>query len=210
MASTGCHRNEDYKLYNIKFYEESIQTIVTSRTAIVDQWISKACDIQKDDDQIIGLDTEWVMPKSNHDHQKVEKTVVAILQLCVGNSCLIFQLFHKNEFPQSLVDFLSKPNFIFVGVSVKKDVQMLLEKGLRVSNAMDVAHKAAEKYGIVSYKNLGLKKMARLFLEKEMEKPKHVISSNWAAQELSYAQVEYACIDAFVSFLLGIKLIQQN
>lgn len=48
-----------------------------------------------------------------------------------------------------------------------------------------------------------------ILLGKVMEKPKDVTESEWDVEELNFGQVKYACIDAFVSFLLGMKIVSQ-
>ena len=40
-----------------------------------------------------------------------------------------------------------------------------------------------------------------------MEKPRHVTMSNWEKRQLDVAQVQYACIDAYVSYKLGERLL---
>ncbi|KAG6434115.1 hypothetical protein SASPL_105737 [Salvia splendens] len=52
----------------------------------------------------------------------------------------------------------------------------------------------------------GLKDLAKGLCGLNMLKPKHVCMSNWEARVLSEAQVEYACIDAFASYKIGLKL----
>ena len=47
----------------------------------------------------------------------------------------------------------------------------------------------------------GMKELAETILGMKMEKPKKVVESEWDVKELRDDQVEYACIDAFVSFL---------
>lgn len=42
-----------------------------------------------------------------------------------------------------------------------------------------------------------------------MEKPKDVTESEWDVEELNFDLAKYACIDAFVSFLLGMKIVSE-
>ncbi|KAJ0111291.1 hypothetical protein Patl1_02206 [Pistacia atlantica] len=69
-----------------------------------------------------GLDTEWCLSLTTKTdkHQKV-----AILQLCVGQRCLIFQLCHRDAMPRSLVNFLGNNKFTFVGKVVGTDAKKL-------------------------------------------------------------------------------------
>ncbi|KAF3457020.1 hypothetical protein FNV43_RR01677 [Rhamnella rubrinervis] len=45
---------------------------------------------------------------------------------------------------------------------------------------------------------------------KGMEKPKHVTLSDWDTKKFSYEQIEYASIDAYFSFELGMFLTDHN
>lgn len=72
--------------------------------------------------------------------------------------------------------------------------------GLSVEKTMDIAFSAAKKYGQSDYKCKGLKCLAEILLGKVMENQKDVFESQWEAEELSFDQVKYACIDALVSF----------
>ncbi|KAL6224171.1 hypothetical protein ACLB2K_003027 [Fragaria x ananassa] len=192
-----------FKLYHIDFYEDRIRTILTSDAPRVDQWID---DIYPDighNKSIVGLDTEW---QWNPETQYQE---VAVLQLCVGRHCLIYRLSQSKSIPQSLIKFLGDENLTFVGKEVYGDVARLARQGLYVKCAMDVAYMAAEKYKediYRGYKSMGLKALAMEFLNKEMEKDKKLTRSGWGNERLTYYQVKYACIDAFVSFQLGIRL----
>ncbi|KAF3633455.1 putative Werner syndrome ATP-dependent helicase -like protein [Capsicum annuum] len=132
-------------------------------------------------------------PEENHP--------VALLQLCVGRRCLLFQLLHKDAIPRFLVDFLMDPNFKFVGVRVKRDAEKLLrDHKMFVANTVDLNQLALSIYREEVYGKLGLKRMAKEVLGKVMEKPLNVTLSKWDAEELAYEQVEYAAIDAFVLF----------
>ncbi|KAH7521567.1 hypothetical protein FEM48_Zijuj07G0047100 [Ziziphus jujuba var. spinosa] len=192
------------EFHSIDFCGTKILTTVTSSAEEVNKWISRIYAIhrQRMSNLILGLDIEW------HPFFKPGKrNLVAIIQISVGHRCLIFQLLHASSIPKSLSEFLANPEFTFVGVGVKEDADKLLQDWrLRVGNTVDLAHAAAEKYGVSDYKRKGLKKLAMELIGKCMQKPIHVTLSEWDAKKLSHEQVEYASIDAYVSFELGMSL----
>ncbi|KAF7811226.1 Werner Syndrome-like exonuclease [Senna tora] len=193
------------KLYSINFYGDEIQTLVTSSSAAVDQWILSIYNLypHRRRNLIVGLDTEWYPSFSDEITNPV-----AIIQLCIGNRCLIFQYLHADAIPVSLMRFLESRDFTFVGVGVEDDAKKLMrDHGLRVLATVDVRDMAAEKYGDLGMKRLGLKKLAFALTGKMMKKPKEITLSDWNCRKLSFAQVEYACIDAYVSFLLGVLIL---
>ncbi|KAJ7982381.1 Werner syndrome-like exonuclease [Quillaja saponaria] len=204
MASnTNPH---DPQFYTIDFHEFKIQTTVTASSRVVDRWIFNIDHhihlrrYRFHSDLIVGLDTEW---RPNFEPET--DNPVAILQLCAGHQCLIFKFLHADTFPSSLVAFLGNKNITFAGMGNKEDAEKLFKDcGLRVSRTMDVGEMAVNKYSNwKELKYMGLKKLALTFTGKLMKKPKEITLSCWDAEELSYAQVEYACIDAFVSSQLG-------
>ncbi|XP_058002348.1 uncharacterized protein LOC110644326 [Hevea brasiliensis] len=89
----------------------------------------------------VGLDTEWCLPTEPHGYQKV-----AIIQLCVGKRCLIFQLYHADYIPPSLIQFLSNKKFTFVGTGVRDDAYKVFQDyELLVAHTKDVGYWAAKK-----------------------------------------------------------------
>ncbi|KAL5543072.1 hypothetical protein UlMin_010782 [Ulmus minor] len=197
-----------FKSYDIEFHGDCIKTIVTTHPKIIDQWVLETYNLHGSElhNLLVGLDTEWRLIENNSSKRKIVYQV-ALLQLCVHNRCLILQN-SPCEFPRSLVDFLGNPHIRFVGVGVGQDAKMLRKDWhLCVERAEDVGFVAAERYNDKMCKNMGLKDLAKKVLHKEMAKPTSVTTSNWDVPELSFDQVEYACIDAFVSFLLGMELI---
>ncbi|KAL0368547.1 UNVERIFIED_CONTAM: hypothetical protein Scaly_1073600 [Sesamum calycinum] len=56
------------------------------------------------------------------------------------------------------------------------------------------------------YNHMGLKKMALAILDMPMMKPLQVTLSKWDSRNLNFEQVEYAAIDAFVSFRIALAL----
>ena len=74
--------------------------------------------------------------------------------------------------------------------------------GLKVANVVDLRSLAVEM-GNRDLRNAGLKGLARAVLGMEIHKPRSVTLSRWDREWLTYEQVQYACIDAFLSFEIG-------
>ncbi|KAL6540708.1 hypothetical protein OROMI_024591 [Orobanche minor] len=187
---------ETHNTYEVVFFGDSILTTVTHDPDIATQWISDVESIHRHS-LIVGLDIEW-RPSFN----RYINNPAATLQLCVGGRCLIFQLIHCPSIPKSLTDFLANPNCTFVGIGIDSDLEKLQEDyefGYN-TNTVDLRGLAADKYGQSDLKRSGLKSLAKVVLDKDVEKPKRITMSRWDYQWLTPAQVQYACVDAFVSF----------
>ncbi|KAM3270980.1 hypothetical protein P3S67_029182 [Capsicum chacoense] len=191
-------------VYDVPFYTDQLEVTVTKNSTVVNDWILQTVHAHRRrlHKLLVGLDIEW-LPCFNRE----DSHPVALLQLCVGHRCLLFQLLYKDAVPGFLVRFLKDPKFKFVGVGVKGDAEKLLrDHRLFVANTVELNGLALSVYGEEVYGKMGLKRMAKEVLGKVMEKPLNVTLSKWDAEELVYEQVEYAAIDAFVSFEIGKKL----
>ncbi|TVU35186.1 hypothetical protein EJB05_17063, partial [Eragrostis curvula] len=132
---------------------------------------------------------------------------VAVLQLCVGRRCLVFQIFRADYVPDALFDFLADDRFYFVGVGVHDDAAKLrAQYGLEVARAKDLRGLAAYMFGKPELRRAGLHTLAWEVMGVKMHKPYHVRVSSWDARRLSQAQLMYACADAFASFEIGRRL----
>ncbi|XP_058209630.1 3'-5' exonuclease-like [Rhododendron vialii] len=195
-----------YQLYDVNFFDDTVKTLVTDTPCIVDTWIS---DIERLhhhrlNNLIVGLDIEW-RPNFNNNYNSTNPA--ALLQLCVGRNCLIFQLIFAPHMPQSLVNFLADEDYTFVGVGIEKDVDKLREDhGLEVRNTVDLGWLAARELRNRQLHNAGLVTLAREVLGKQFVKPRNVTLSDWNDDWLSEDQIQYACVDAFVSFEIGRSL----
>ncbi|XP_076951797.1 3'-5' exonuclease-like [Bidens hawaiensis] len=195
-----------HNLYDVTFYHHTISTIVTNTPSYVDAWIADVERTNHHHSLIVGLDVEWRPNQSRN----IENPV-ATLQLCAGHRCLIFQILHSDFVPQSLKHFLENPNYTFTGVGIESDVEKLTEDyNLVVANMVDVRTLAADVYGVRELKNTGIKSLTERVLGKEVNKPKGITMSRWDNQWLTLPQVQYACIDAFLSFEIGRVLISGN
>ncbi|MCL7041508.1 hypothetical protein MKW94_016021 [Papaver nudicaule] len=190
-----------HRIYIVRFFNYRIHTVVTHSPSVVDKWIS---DIYKDFPNklkklVVGLDCEWTV-----DTRTRKRNKVAVLQLCVTNRCLIFQFKWSDYIPFSLCKFLNNENFIFVGVGVYEDGNKLSDDyKLKVAKTVDLPKLAAAKLKRKELKQAGLQGLANTVLLRDLPKPKDVTLSKWDAAFLTDEQIQYACLDAFVSFKLG-------
>ncbi|KAI9159698.1 hypothetical protein LWI28_001074 [Acer negundo] len=201
-----------HNIYDVNFFGDRIRTMVTNCPSIVESWISeiKLIHQQRLDRLIVGLDIEH-HPNFNYKNEHP----VATLQLCVGHRCLIFQMIHAPDIPQCLEDFLLNDKYSFVGVKVDEDAEKLKnDYNLSVGNAIDLRTLAAEHVEVLGMnmkelKQAGLKGLSERILGKKLEKPKQIQLSKWDDRKLSSDQVQYACLDAFVSFEIA-RTLKKN
>ncbi|XP_021745660.1 Werner Syndrome-like exonuclease [Chenopodium quinoa] len=220
ITIADANPNPNNNLYDVKFNgNHLIKTTVTSDPSLVTSWLaalpaatSAAAPL------IIGLDIEW-RPNFGRGYDNPVSTI----QLCTtttttvhggaGNqshsyTCLIFQILHcPKPIPKPLYDFLANEKNLFAGVGIRSDVeQLLIDYDLVVKNTVDLGHLAVEKVPGVR-KGMGLKELAKILMEVDVQKPKRVTLSRWDTEWLSYPQIQYACIDAFLSFEIARKLL---
>ncbi|KAL0453256.1 UNVERIFIED_CONTAM: hypothetical protein Slati_1303700 [Sesamum latifolium] len=190
--------------YLVSFFRDTIFTQVTHDPYTVTRWISDIESIHSPRLRclVVGLDVEW-RPSFNRNQQNP----VATLQLCVGRRCLIYQIVHSDDdIPESLVDFLSNENYTFVGVNIDSDLDKLetdYDEIETVANTVDLRSLVAWRYRRRDLLNAGLEELAKVVLRKEVEKPRGLTMSRWDSRWLTAAQVQCACIDAFMCFEIG-------
>jgi ribonuclease D len=192
------------KVYTVGFGGDAITTTVTSSGDAVEGWLYEVRSVHRRrlHNLVVGLDVEWRPPFGRGYNP------TALLQLCVGRRCLIFQLLHADYIPDALAEFLDDPDFRFVGVGVGADAERLSnDYNLQVNNTVDLAELAADATGCEDLRNAGLKAIVSFVMGANVDKPRRVRLGPWDDYELSHEQVEYACIDAFVSFEVGRKLL---
>ncbi|XP_055817418.1 3'-5' exonuclease-like [Solanum dulcamara] len=185
-----------HKLYDVFINDKEIETLVTRDPAKVCSWIdnTEASNQSRLHRLIVGIDIEW-RPGQNP---------VATLQLCVGKSCLIYQIIHAPSIPWRFRNFLNNDDYRFVGVGIEEDAKKLLnDYGIEVSNKVDLREWAAEELENENLRRFGLKKLVKQIVGIEIYKPKCVTLSAWDERWLSLDQICYACLDAYLSFEVG-------
>ncbi|KAJ9183887.1 hypothetical protein P3X46_007686 [Hevea brasiliensis] len=156
--------------YNIQYHGDHIFATFTPSAAIVDEWIANILRINS---------TNFCR--------------VAIIQLCVGKRCLIFQLYHADYIPPSLIQFLSNKKFTFVGTGVRDDAYKVFQDyELLVAHTKDVDHR-----------RMDLKALVDDLLEKVIPKPREITMSEWNAKQLTIQQIQMLVLMPLCPFILG-------
>ncbi|XP_058741795.1 uncharacterized protein LOC131614191 [Vicia villosa] len=140
--------------YDVFFNSFIIHKMITNVPSMVDKCLLSIKPYLNDSDNVIvGLDVECLLAK----HRGMPNTA-AVLQLCIGGECLIFQISHASFIPESLINFLGNKNYKFVGVGIKDDVDKLLRDfSLRVVSFVNLRTLAAIKMSDKALKFAGLK-----------------------------------------------------
>nr|KYP37975.1 Werner syndrome ATP-dependent helicase isogeny [Cajanus cajan] len=151
---------------------------------------------------MVGLDMEWRPNTQPNMHNPV-----ATLQLCIANRCLVFQILHSPSIPRSLDSFLADPAVTFFGVGIRADAEKLLQDyNLHVANVRDLRPLAAGRLGDRALNQAGLKALGLRVLGLEVQKPTRITMSRWDHRWLSAEQVQYAAVDAFLSYQIACLL----
>ncbi|KAI3867593.1 hypothetical protein MKW98_005970 [Papaver atlanticum] len=204
---------ESHHTYDVRFNTDVIRTIVTDTASIVDEWIhgvykSFSDKLKDGNNLIVGLDIEWVRLREDNQNQRNR---IAVLQLCSGNQCLIFQFFGCDKIPESLINFVNDGRIIFVGSGIDQDARKLwVDYGLNVAISEELGGLADYTLGRSDCYRSGLKSLMYKVFGEVLHKPRGITLSRWDYEFLKDEQVLYACIDAYASYLLGMELMPRR
>jgi len=136
---------------------------------------------------LLGFDTE-----TRPAYKKGESYLPSLLQLASDDEVFIFQLKHLG-LAKPLCEILADSTIIKAGVSLDYDIRELKKLShFKAAGFMDLGN-LARKAGI---KNHGLRGLAAVFLGERISKGMQ--TSNWAKDELTPQQIQYAATDAWV------------
>ncbi|MBM3357178.1 MAG: 3'-5' exonuclease domain-containing protein 2 [Betaproteobacteria bacterium] len=182
MSQAGNPRSisrEEIANLPIRRYEGRVSLVATLR----DLEQARA-DIRQE--RVVGLDTE-----TRPSFRKGESHLPCLVQAATARAVYLFQLHRLDVFP-ALVELLASPAIIKVGVGLAHDLRQLqLVFPFTVENVLDLGV-VARRRGLGQ---TGVRNLAGMFLGFRI--PKGNRTSNWAARQLSAAQITYAATDAW-------------
>ena len=135
---------------------------------------------------VVGLDTE-----TRPAFRKGESHLPCLVQAATARAVYLFQLRRVEVFPV-LAELLSDPRIVKAGVSLKDDLRALKQVfAFTEKNMLDLGELARSS----GLGQSGVRNLAGILLGFRI--PKGTKTSNWAARELSAAQITYAATDAW-------------
>jgi ribonuclease D len=135
---------------------------------------------------LVGLDTE-----TRPSFKKGESHLPALVQVATARAVYLFQL-RRTETHPVLAELLSDPRIVKAGISLKDDLRALKQVfAFSEQNMLDLGT-VARSAGLGQ---TGVRNLAGILLGFRI--PKGTKTSNWAARELSHAQIAYAATDAW-------------
>ena len=145
-------------------------------------------------ESVVGLDTE-----TRPAFKKGESHLPALVQVATARAVYLFQLRRAEGHPV-IAALLSEERTVKAGISLRDDLRALKKVfAFEERNMLDLGL-AARRAGLAQ---TGVRNLAGMFLGSRI--PKGTKTSNWAARELSPAQIAYAATDAWVCRELYVK-----
>jgi ribonuclease D len=180
---------EDINLLELDKYNGEIILIDT------DDALAKACnEIAKS--AIIGIDTE-----TKPSFKKGIINTVALLQIATDKKAYIIRL-KKVKMSAQLAAIFSNKEIKKIGIAVFDDLKDLKKLHPFKDESVVDLNLLAPKLG---FESIGAKKLSALVLGIRISKRQQV--SNWEAQKLSQAQIDYAATDAWICREIYLKLV---
>ena len=137
-------------------------------------------------ESIVGFDTE-----TRPAFRKGESHLPALVQVATARAVYLFQL-RRTEFHPLLAGLLSEARTIKAGISLKDDLRTLKAVfAFEEKNMLDLGIVARRS----GFGQTGVRNLAGMLLGFRI--PKGTKTSNWAARDLSPAQIAYAATDAW-------------
>lgn len=150
-------------------------------------------------ERLIGIDTETKpMFKRGQKHE------VALLQLATAEKVYLFRL-NSIGLPLTISDILGDKNVRKIGIALHDDFIALKRRTtFQPANVVDLNTLCKE----MGFTSVGAKKLAALILGFRISKRQQ--TSNWEAETLTQAQIEYAATDAWICREIGLKIKPTN
>jgi ribonuclease D len=151
-------------------------------------------------EKVIGFDTETKPSfKKGVIHQ------VSLLQIATANKVFVIRL-NKVGLPNELKQMFKAHDVIKIGIACMDDMKDLnkLNESFVSHNIIDLNRECPK----VGFRSIGAKKLTALVLGVKISKRQQ--TSNWEAQQLSEAQLNYAATDAWICREIYLQLIQNG
>jgi ribonuclease D len=150
-------------------------------------------------ESVVGLDTE-----TRPAFRKGEVHLPALVQVGASRAVYLFPL-QRMDFSAALTELMQAPGIVKAGVSLAYDLRQLkLLFAFEPASVVDLGI-VARRAGM---EQTGVRNLAAMFLGYRI--PKGNKTSNWAAKQLTGAQITYAATDAWVCRELYLRFAEMG
>ena len=148
---------------------------------------------------LLGFDTE-----TRPSFKKGLQYKVSLLQVCGGDVCFLFRL-NRIDLPDCLIKLLSDRRIKKIGLSWHDDLHGLLaRKQFKPGTFIDLQDMAAQ----MGIEDKSLQKLYANILGGKISKGQQL--SNWEADSLTEAQMQYAATDAWACIQLYKEMVRMQ
>lgn len=146
-------------------------------------------------ERLLGFDTE-----TRPSFKKGEQYPPSLLQLAAEDFAVLFRI-HKTGLPAGLLKIFHSDKIVKVGIAIDRDLKELKDIASFEENGfVDLNIMASQK----GFENIGVRRLAAMVLGIRISKRQQ--TSNWEAEHLKPAQIEYAATDAWVCREIYLKI----
>ena len=188
---------QDLKEYEVQRFEGEVHVFENT------DGVNEACEYLSQY-KYLGFDTE---SKPTFVKGKTNINGIALLQLSTDKKAFLFRL-NKFELPENLKKILENYNILKIGSATHGDIPIiskLYKKGdFHPKGFVDIQI-IGKKYGI---ETVGLAKLTAILLNFRISKRQQL--SNWEAEELTEAQINYGATDAWACYKLYEDFIKRG
>lgn len=136
---------------------------------------------------LLGFDTE-----TRPSFKKGEQYTPSLLQLAAADFAVLFRI-HRTGLPEGLLRIFRSEKIVKVGIAIDRDLKELKDIASFEENGFVDLNTMAPQKG---FENIGVRRLAAMVLGIRISKRQQ--TSNWEADQLKPAQIEYAATDAWV------------
>lgn len=144
---------------------------------------------------IVGFDTE-----TKPSFRKHESNLPCLIQIAANESVYLFRI-NKCGFSDSFDEIFSNKNILKVGVGIRDDIKNLNKIRKFTPNSFLDLQNYAERFEI---EEKSFSKLMAIIFKVKISKRQRV--TNWASEELSQPQINYAATDAWGALKMFEKL----
>jgi len=168
------------------------------------------------DTHFIGLDTEYICETNFPDlfregikwiNNKYQgRIAVCKLQISTADLCLVIDLCKFDGIlPQNLINILTSDAWIKCGVGISNDL-LYLSNNFQLGQC-NGGYEMRTLALLAGFDNPSLENIYSRLYNTDYEKVKRYSCSNWT-NDMTIEMVRYASEDAYISYMIGIKLFQ--